>query len=60
MSATEDLKALFKSSKAVKCEYEHRFIHNYDSGIYCYIKQLTKSYTLPLEINLDSKVAKQS
>ena len=49
------------ASKAAKCEYEHSLVHNFttnhDSAIYRYIKQLTKSYTLPSELHFDLQVA---
>jgi len=34
----------------------HNFTTNHDSAIYHYIKQLTKSYTLPPKLHFDSKV----
>jgi len=49
------------ASKAAKCEYERSLVHNFASNrdlrIYRYMKQLTKSHTLPPELYFDNKVA---
>jgi len=54
------LRAQCSFQDASKVEYECSLVHNlttnHDSGVYCYIKQLAKSYALPSELNLDSEV----
>ena len=49
------------ASKAAKSDYEQSLIHNFamnrDPKIYQYIKQFTKSYTLPPQLHLGANVA---